>query len=121
MKYFAMSMLLLLPFGFAAPSVQAAAFCYDINDNVIICPGTIDTTKLAVDAVDTNKLAADSVTGVKILNATIDTAKLNATIQAQLALAGTVADGYINTNKLATDAVVTSKILDLNVTTAKLA
>lgn len=82
--------------------------------------GWVTTARLATSAVDTSKLATDSVVGSKILNATIDTAKLNASIQAQLALAGTVAAGYIDTSKLATDSVTGVKILNGTIDTSKL-
>ena len=80
---------------------------------------------------DTSKLASDSVTGLKILSGTIDTAKLNATIQSQLSLAGTVVansidtskiiNGAVDTSKLASDAVTTIKIANAAVDTSKLA
>ncbi|MEK7858737.1 MAG: hypothetical protein AAB320_06300, partial [Elusimicrobiota bacterium] len=85
-----------------------------------IAVNAVGGENIAAGAVETGKLAADSVTGVKILNATIDTAKLNATIQAQLALAGTVSAGAIDTGKLAADSVTGAKILNATIDTAKL-
>ena len=59
-------------------------------------------------------------TSAGIADGSIDTAKLNTTIQAQLALAGTVAAGSVDTSKLTTDAVTGVKILNTTIDTAKL-
>lgn len=57
----------------------------------------VDTGKISAGAVDTGKILAGSVTGAKIVDGTIDTQKLNATIQAQLASIGVGAVGIAST------------------------
>ncbi len=106
-----------------------------------LADGAVTNQKIAEGAVGTGKVASDAITGVKIFNATIDTAKLNANIQAQLANANsaitaltgdatasgpgsavlTISANAVDTGKILVGAVTNSKIATGAVDTDKVA
>jgi len=78
--------------------------------------GSIVTSLLHDNAVTAPKIAADAVTNVKILDGTIEFAKLAFTIATSM-----IADGAVTAAKLASNAVTNVKILDGTIEFAKLA